>query len=392
MPESPALFPSFFLGGYECSSHVYRTGTRQDLLARTQHLSLVRHDYELLRSVGILGVREGLRWHLWDQGRRIQFGSAARRVQAAKDIGLVQVWDIFHYGYPDDLDPLHPRFASAFADFAYQFSRWYSRRVPPPRFYAPLNEPSFFAWAAGEVRWFAPFLTGKGWELKVALARAALAGIDAVRAADAESRILSIDPIIHAVAPAEAPELAEDAARFTEYQYQSWDMLAGRLMPDLGGRPDYLDLIGVNYYPTGQWEHGRAGYLALDDPRRKPFRDMLVDVYRRYRRQIVITETGCWDDLRPAWLHYIIEECLAAMQQGVDLGGICLYPVIGMPDWHDGHFMRFGLWDLVRDGTALRRVPYQPYLKELRRAQLRLERSEVVAESATAARGSVDAA
>ena len=32
------------------------------------------------------------------------------------------------------------------------------------------------------------------------------------------------------------------------------DMLAGRLMPELGGSRDWLDIVGINYYWTNQWE------------------------------------------------------------------------------------------------------------------------------------------
>ena len=54
--------------------------------------------------------------------------------------------------------------------------------------------------------------------------------------------------------------LRAETRRFNEQVvYQSWDMLAGRLMPELGGSRRHLDIIGVNYYWTNQWEHGRPG-------------------------------------------------------------------------------------------------------------------------------------
>ena len=36
-------------------------------------------------------------------------------------------------------------------------------------------------------------------------------------------------------------------------------MLTGKIAPELGGRPDYLDIAGLNYYPDNQW-HVRGGY------------------------------------------------------------------------------------------------------------------------------------
>ena len=278
-------------------------------------------------------------------------------------------------GYPDDLDPFDQAFVPRFAELAYRFALWLRAQVDGPRFYVPLNEPSFFAWAGGDSGWFAPFLSGRGWELKLALVRAGLAATDALRAADPSARLIAVDPIIHAHAPLDAPEQAEAAARQTSRQYEVWDMLAGQLEPQLGGGPGYLDIVGVNYYLHSQYEYGNDRRLELDDPRRKPFREMLQDVYRRYGRPIVITETACCVELRPIWLRYIVDECLAALQAGVDLQGICLYPIIDFPGWDSGKMIEFGLWDLVPDGDALRRVVYEPYLEELRRSQARLETS-----------------
>lgn len=41
------LFGSFFLGGFECSTHLGRDGRRHDLVAATQHDVLAAEDYAL---------------------------------------------------------------------------------------------------------------------------------------------------------------------------------------------------------------------------------------------------------------------------------------------------------------------------------------------------------
>ena len=38
--------------------------------------------------------------------------------------------------------------------------------------------------------------------------------------------------------------------------FQAWDMICGRLFPELGGSPRHLDIVGINYYWTNQWEWG----------------------------------------------------------------------------------------------------------------------------------------
>jgi hypothetical protein len=45
-----------------------------------------------------------------------------------------------------------------------------------------------------------------------------------------------------------------------------------------------------------------------------------------------------------------------------------------MPDWHTGEWLHNGLCDLVEENGSLTRVPFQPYIDELRRWQKRLNR------------------
>jgi hypothetical protein len=60
--------------------------------------------------------------------------------------------------------------------------------------------------------------------------------------------------------------------------------------------------------------------------------------------------------------------------------GICIYPIIDMPDWHTSQFMRFGLWDVAAKGRTLRRRLYRPYADELLRSQRRLRKSGLLPE------------
>jgi hypothetical protein len=131
----------------------------------------------------------------------------------------------------------------------------------------------------------------------------------------------------------------------------------------------------VNVYVNGQFEHGRpTALLDLHDPRRKPLRAQLLEAYQRYGRPLIIGETSCWSDLRVSWLRYVVDEAVAAMQQGVDLQGICLYPIIDMPEWHSGRFEGWGLWDLVPSNGHLERVLAPDYHAEFVRAQQRVAR------------------
>ena len=64
---------------------------------------------------------------------------------------LTQIWDLCHYGFPTYLHPFSEDFVKRFADYCYAFARFLIRRTGAAgtRFYTPLNEPSFYAWAGG---------------------------------------------------------------------------------------------------------------------------------------------------------------------------------------------------------------------------------------------------
>src|SRR5689334_651471 len=65
-----ALFKSFFIGGFECSTHRRRDGKRLDLIAATGHDVNAEADYRMLAAHGIRTVRGGLRWHLIETAPR----------------------------------------------------------------------------------------------------------------------------------------------------------------------------------------------------------------------------------------------------------------------------------------------------------------------------------
>jgi hypothetical protein len=69
-----------------------------------------------------------------------------------------------------------------------------------------------------------------------------------------------------------------------------------------------------------------------------------------------------------------MEESLAAVNAGMDLHGICLFPAVEMPDWHTGQWLKNGLCDVVQEGSTLNRVDCDPYIAELRRWQKELNR------------------
>jgi hypothetical protein len=372
----PTLFGSFFLGGFECSTHRRADGRRLDLIAGTHHDRLAAEDYRQLAEHGVRAVRDGVRWHLVEASpRRHDWSAVLPLLRAAEATGTQVVWDLCHYGWPDHVDVWSAGFVDRFAAYAAAFARLHLMETGRPPLVCPVNEIAYFAWAGGEHALMNPGATGRADELKRQLVRAALAGTAAMRAAVPGTRAFAIEPVINVVA---RPHVDPTPARtHTEAQYSPFDMLTGRLDPDLGGDPLDVDAIGVNFYWNNQWLYPDAprpadaepGWrpsrdaLSPYDPRWRPFREMLAEVHARYRRPVFVAETSIEGPPRAAWLRHVCEEVRAAIGMGVPVEGICLYPVLSHLGWDDERYCPNGLFELeARQG---RRVVHAPLADEL---------------------------
>ena len=367
------LFESFFLGGFECSTHYLENGKRLDEVAATQHDRFVKEDYLRLREVNIRTAREGIRWHLIESSPgRHDFGSVLSMIRAARDLGVQVIWDLCHYGWPDWLDIFEPRFIGAFEKLASEFAKVLRNETDSVAFITPINEISFFSWGGGESAWLNPYAKGRGDELKEQLVRAAVAAIEAVWRVDPRTRICQIDPIIN-VLPADPlnSQQRRDAESYRLSQFQAWDMLGGLFKPQLGGNKKYLDIIGINYYVHNQWIlNGK--FIEPGHKRYKPFRQIITEAYERYKRPMFLAETGIEDEARPAWLRYVCGEVLAAMEAGGQVEGICLYPIVNHPGWVDDRHCYNGLWDYA-DKNGNRQI-YEPLALELAVQQEQFDR------------------
>jgi hypothetical protein len=372
------MFRSFYLAGFECATGYNMHGEWIDQIAATEHDLHCDADYARLEEVGIHAVREAIRWPLVDRDGAYDFSTVEPFIAAANRHRFDVIWDLFHYGYPDDVDLFSAAFPERFAGYCHAAARFIAERIDGACYFTPINEPSYFAWAGGEVGIFAPHAKQRGFELKVALAKAALAGIDAIRAACPDARVINIDPICRVVPGSSAPDAIEHARKFNEtWVFEFWDIVSGGFMPELGGAPEKLDVVGLNYYWTNQWELGREGTpLADDDPRRVPLADLVRAAWRRYETDIVITETSALGEARAPWIHDLSNMAERLLEESVPLKGICLYPILSMPEWHArDEWARMGLWDLEREQNALCRKACEPMLQALRHAQQKREHS-----------------
>jgi beta-glucosidase/6-phospho-beta-glucosidase/beta-galactosidase len=287
-------------------------------------------------------------------------------IRAARESGVEVIWDLFHYGWPDDLKIFKPEFVTRFGRMARAFATILREEMETESgvFVCPTNEISFLSWAGGDAAFFNPFARRKGDELKRQLVRANIEACEAVWDVIPSARICQIDPVINIIADPKRPQDREAAEGYRMSQYQAWDMLGGRTNPELGGDPKYLDIIGVNYYSTNQWMH-ESQTMNRFHPKYKKFKLILEEVYARYQRPLFIAETGVEDEERPAWLEYMCGEARAAIEAGVPVEGLCWYPIMNYPGWNDDRHCPAGLWDYPKkDGS---REIFEPLGDEYKR-------------------------
>jgi hypothetical protein len=198
--------------------------------------------------------------------------------------------------------------------------------------------------------------------------------MEAVWSVEPRARFAHVDPIVKVFAPRERADLEEAARMQHEGQFEAWDMIGGRVQPELGGNAKYLDVIGVNYYHSNQWETPDVRLRWEDEPRDErwvPFHRLLDGICQRYGRPVFISETSHFGAGRGKWIEEIAQEVYVARMQGVPVEGVCIYPVIDRPDWEDpNHWHNSGMWDMRETaGGRLERVECGEYVDALRRSQ-----------------------
>ena len=363
------VFQSFFLGGFECSTHRLRDGKRLDLVRATRHDEFAASDFRLLQRYGVFSVREGLRWHLIEsQPNRFDFSTAHTIIDAACETDTQVIWDLWHYGWPDDVDIFSPEFVTRFTNFATAAAEQLSEKIDVPLI-CPVNEISFFSWAGGDAGIFNPFVRDRGNEMKRQLVRASVESIKAMRQINPRITFFHIDPMINVLPRNPTPENLAAADAYHRSQHEAYDMIAGRQSPELGGQEDLIDVVGVNYYIHNQWTYPGEGdsMIVPSDHRYRHVRDLLQETFQHYRKPLFIAETGIEDDTRPAWLKYLCNEVFAAITNGIPVHGVCLYPVVNHPGWEDDRHCYNGLFDYADDRGH--REVFEPLAIELARQQ-----------------------
>lgn len=370
-------FASFWMAGYECCDMINRHGNRVDLLHLTGHLEKLEEDYRLLDDFEMKSVREGIRWSAVESSPGVYDWQAVSLViQAAIKSGKQILFDLCHFGFPSDLTPFHPHLTIRFVALCRSFVTMY-RSIQPegPLIVTPINEVNFIAWLGGEVACTTPYCSGKGWDVKYHLMRAFIAGVKAMKEMDPQVLIMTVEPLVNIAADETDADALSVVQLMNGYQFQTLDMLCGLICPELAGRAEYLDIIGLDYYYNSQWSyplHRRLDWkMPQEEPGYRSLSEQVRYVYERYKRPVVITETSHPLEDRPLWIRHITTECIKILAANIPLWGICIYPVIDRPDWdYPGIWHRSGIWDIDEASDRLNRIIYEPYAAAIKECQM----------------------
>ncbi len=366
-------FGSVFLAGFECSSKQYWDGRRLDLLETTRHFELCEQDYALCRRHGIHGARDGFRWNLIGAVPGVyDWSSVVPMLRAAKRRDITVIWDLCHYGYPEWLNVWSAYFVEEFARYTTEAVKLIRRETGKPPIICPLNEISFWAWLGGKEGKMAPAAIDKPGALKRQLVKAKLAGIAAARKADPDVTVICAEPLINIVPDSNDEHDILAASRYHESQFEAVDMMLGHRDQDLEGHRDAIDLIGINYYPHNQWRLTK-GFIPLGHHEYKPLSVLLHDIWRRYEKPLFIAETGCEYSARPVWLSYVSQEVRVALEMGIPILGICIYPITAYKGWDNDRVCEVGLFSEA-DASGRRQI-YKPLAIEIERQMIEFGQS-----------------
>ena len=341
------------------------SGRRVDVAADNLHDRLFERDYDLLLQTPIRTVRESLRWHRLEprQGRYFP-DELIVRLRALRRRGMTGIWSVTQFGIPDWMDVWSSEFADAFAEFAAFQARTFRDECDDVPIWAPVNEISYWSWAGGSLGHFGPCAHDRGHVLKRQLASAAIKASIAMREIDPRARLLHIDPVVNIV-PDYKIDGIDDRLMAQAGVFEAWDMLSGSVEPELGGHTDLLDLVGINFYSDNQ-RFADGSMVPFGHPSFVPFHRLAARVARRYRRPLLIAETGAEGPFGIPWIRYMAHET-KKVAAAYPVAGMTIYPVMDYPGWADGRHCECGL------------IRCDPTWSE---RQLRADHSEAAAEAA----------
>lgn len=369
--------------GIECST-LPHLGV--DQFAWTHHDRHWREDLKRAADTGATWLRYAIPWH-WiesDRGRH-DWSAADERIDAILEAGLEPMMDVMHFGTPLWLRQAvgDVEFPEALEDFAGRMAERYRDKI---RAWCPLNEPLVCALFGGDLGFWPPH--SRKWRgympVLSRVAQATIRAIRAIRKAAPEASIVLCDAA--ETYQTRHEQLRGEVTLRNLRRFVLMDLITGRVdsrhplfewltgygfseldMEWLRTHPQTPDVLGLDYYPHGDWQldwdNGRLRQRRADVP--AGLRGVARAYYDRYGLPMIVTETSI--EGRPInreiWLDQLLDDAAELRASGVPLNGLVWWPLIDHLDWDAamthrvGKLHEVGLYKLVRQADgALRRI------------------------------------
>ncbi|MBF0129469.1 MAG: beta-glucosidase [Alphaproteobacteria bacterium] len=360
-------------------------------------------DVGLMKEMGVAAYRFSVAWpRVLPRGRGAVNEAGLdfydRLIDGVLEAGIDPWLTLYHWDLPQSLDDLggwtNRDCAGWFADYAALVARRTADRV---KHYITFNEFSVFTLFGYAIDWAAPGVTDRAAHLRaihhVNLAHGA--GVDVLRTLAPKASIGAIHNRQKVLPEHGRAENAAAAALLDEHWNRAFPdpQILGRYPPliardiepyvqagDMARICRPIDWFGLNHYgpifakadPDTTWgfgwgetpegpDHG-VGWTIFPEV----FRDELIDITRRYRLPVYITENGCGggaadeagqvnDQHRINYLRVYNKAMLEAIGMGADVRGYFVWSLLDNFEWGSGYGQRFGLIHV--DFETQRRTP-----------------------------------
>jgi len=362
-----ATRPIEIIGGFEST---FLPAHDRDIFEMTEHDVRWKEDIALLREAGVTRLRYPVRWHRVEQTPGVYDWTSTDEVLTyLRDSGFTVIADLVHHtSYPTWLVDgfADPGFGPAYLRYAEAFAR----RYPWTPEYTLFNEPFSTLFLSGHEGIWPPYHFGiQGFVDLIANVLPWMTQASRLyRELLPDARHVWVDTCEFHTGSDESGQRYADMAN--ERRFLVLDIFLGRgydelsplgdLLRPVGGErlqhiePGFVDVLGLDYYAHCQWNFGIEGGTA-PTPTPLPLADQIEQYWDRYGIPCIVAETNVRGSTydRATWLKYVLEQCEEAQRRGVQLEGLCWFPLVDSTDWDsllfrcDGHIDPVGVFYLT---------------------------------------------
>jgi beta-glucosidase len=328
------------------------------------HYNLYKEDFELLKKMNLNSFRFGIEWSRlepsegqWNEEAlehyRLYISELNRR-------GIEPVLNVWHWTEPVWFSELGGFKRRANLKYFYRFVEKIAREYGKSLNYViTLNEPNVYTSFS--------FLTGQWppqekniWTFSLVywnLTRAHKQAYKIFKRANPKIQVGIADQLANIQAKRPHNMIDEMSTKLMRDGWNWWFLRRIR---------KYQDFVGVNYYFTDYY----AGLFKRRNPK-VPLNDLgwymepeglyplLTRVWARYKKPIIITETGLADEkdeYRVWWIQESIVAMQRAISEGVDVRGYFYWSLLDNFEWAYGWWPKFGLVSVDRAHGMKREV------------------------------------